>query len=535
MTFRRMFSLLLALMLCAALPAGAEEKRTVTLAESWGFSSGFYPVMTPESATSDYGITYWSHNFYDTLVRYDENGQLVPSLAEKWEISEDGMTYTFTLRADVKFSDGTPLTAAQVKNCILAAAQNLGSFNGSYGKLTTLIEDMETPDDLTLVMRLTQPYYGVLNDLTMGNPLSIVGAAAFNEDLTLSDAIITRTIGTGPYLYAGETDGTSFTFVRNPHYWGEAPDADGFVVKAIPDNDAKVLALRSGEIDAIIGASRLSFDAYVELEKTAGFGAATDERVSKTRYLGFNLSTPPFDDVRVRQAVNYALDRTLLCDVIFQGIESSAHALFGPEKPYCDVEVTTYPYDAEKAKALMEEAGWVDSDGDGVREKDGVTLEMPFPYMYEEGSVSDAVMAIAAQLGEIGFRLTPSSTDMMTWYGILLAGDYQITLYSTYGGAFDPFALMTNINPDVGADPIMMQAASVLEGGNARIIELDATASAERVQEIYAEVLGAIADQAVVAPFSYVREFAVWNDAVISECGFSPDTQYVDIASIRLK
>ncbi len=535
MILRKLIALFTALLLCVALPAFAQEEKTVTLVESWDFSSGFYPVMSPASATNNYGITYWSHNFYDTLVTYDQNGEVIPSLAEKWEISEDGMTYTFTLRDDVKFSDGTPLTAEQVKTSILAAAHNLGSFNGSYGKLTTLVESMEALDDLTLRMQLTQPYYGALNDLTMGNPLSIVGTSAFNEDLSLSDLAKTQTVGTGPYMYMGETDGTSYTFVRNPYYWGETPKADRFVVKVITDNDAKVLALRSGEIDAVLGSTRLSYDAYGELDQTPGFGAATDAKVSMTRYLGFNLSAAPFDDVRVRQAVNYALDRELLCEAVFQGIEQSAYTLLSAEKPYCNVEVTTYAHDIEKAKALMEEAGWVDLDGDGVREKDGVRLEMPLTYMLEGGSVGDALMAIAAQLSEIGFEITPSATDMMTWYGLLLSGDYQITFYSTYGGAFDPFALMTNINPDVSADPIMVQVASVLEGGNALILELDATASQERVQEIYTELLGTIADQAVVAPISYTYEFAAWNESVIETYAFSPDSHYVNVANIDVK
>ena len=534
MILRKLVALITALALCVALPAFAQEEKSVTLVESWGFSA-FYPVMSPESATSDYGITYWSHNFYDTLVKYDENGELVPSLAKAWEISPDGLTYTFTLRENVKFSDGTPLTAEQVKTSLLAAAKNLGSYNGSYGKLTTLIGSMEAIDDLTLQMQLTQPYYGALNDLSMGNPLSIVGAAALNEDLTPSDAVKTQTVGTGPYMFAGESDGTTFSFVRNPYYWGEAPEADRFSVKVIADNDAKVLALRSGEVDAVVGSTRLGFDAYVELSQTPGYGVATDTNVALTRYLGFNLSAAPFDDVRVRQAVSYALDRDLLCEAVFRGIEQSAYALFSPDKPYCDVDVTAYAYDVEKAKALMEEAGWVDTDGDGVREKDGVRLEMPLSYMQESGSVGDALMAIAAQLQEIGFRITPSATDMMTWYGLLMSGDYQITFYSTYGGAFDPFALITNINPEVSADPIMAQVATVLEGGNALILELDATASQARVQEIYHEVLGAIADQVVVAPISYTHEFAAWNDRVVAAYAFCRDSHYVEVANFDLQ
>ena len=504
----------------------------VALTENWDFSSGFYPIIT-SSNTNNYGFTYWERNFYNTLVCYDENGEIQGELAESWDISDDGLTYTFTLRDGVKFSDGTDLTAAAVKASIEGVINNLGAHISSFGKVASIIGSMDAPDDKTFVMTLTQPYYGALNDLTMCNPMAIVNPDVFDGDPY--EICAGQTMGTGPYMYAGDFDGTTYTFVPNPHYWGEAPEVDGFKVKVIEDNDAKVLALRNGEIDAIIGSSRLSYDAYSELSGDSSFGTAIDDKGTLTRYLGVNLAKAPFDDVRVRQAIAHALDKDILCSSVFQGIEQPADKMFMTSKPYCDVEQETYPFDLDKANELMEAAGWIDSDGDGVREKDSKKLEFEIIYSIEGDNLNDAVLAIASQLSEIGFSLTSNGTDIMTWLGAIGAGEYDINMYQTYGGAYDPNTLMTNMNSDVSQDPGLFLISSYLEGGNDLILELDGTGDAARVQEIYAEVLGTIAGQALIIPVSYTREFAAWNNDIITGYGFYPGSRYVNVANIHVK
>lgn len=516
--------------------AEADEtgEKTVTLTEIWDFSAGFYPVMTASEA-SNYGSIYWSRNFYNTLVCYDESGEITGELAESWEMSEDGKTYTFHLRDGIKFSDGTDLTSAAVKTSFEAAIKNLGQFNGSYGKLTTLITDVETPDDATVVLRLSQPYYGTLNDLTMSCPMAIVNPLGINEDLTAKEEVKNQTIGTGPYMYAGDFADNTYTFVRNPYYWGEAPEVDSFKVKVIEDADARVLALRNGEIDGILGSSRLTYDAYTELSDDDSYGTTVDDAAGMTRYLGLNLSKAPFDDVTVRQAVAYAVDTEGLCSSVFQGIEEPAASIFDKGKPYCDVETTVYEMDVDKANLLMEEAGWVDSDGDGIREKDGQKLEYTMTYTSDHGTLDDAALAIAGQLEKIGFKITTSGSDMMTWYSTVLGGEYEITIYQTYGGAFDPSAIVTNMNPDTSTDPVAMQFTAFFEGGKDLILELDSTPDEERVREIYSEILNTIADEALVVPISYTKEFGAWDSSVIEDYTFYPDNLYVLVSNIDMK
>lgn len=202
------------------------ETNHITLAESWGFEN-FYTIMTPDVSASNFGITYYLSNFYDVLVEY-QDGEYVGGLAEDWTISEDGTVYTFNLRHDVKFSDGSDLTAEDVAKSLLAVPINLGQYNGTYGRLSTIIEDAVVVDDYTVEMHLTQPYYNALRELCLANPFGIVSSEQLNDDLTKKDTFETATYGTGPYMYAGDNDGQTWNFESNPYYWGERPDVERF-------------------------------------------------------------------------------------------------------------------------------------------------------------------------------------------------------------------------------------------------------------------------------------------------------------------
>lgn len=160
MKFKKLLAMALASTLCVSLMACKQEQSrestdtstsSIILTESWDFSSSFYTVISATNA-NNYGATFWNRNFYDTLVSYDDNGKIQGSLAETYDVSEDGLTYTFHLRKGIKFSDGTDLTAEGVKQSISAAITNLGTFNGSYGKLTTIIKKMEAIDESTFQM-----------------------------------------------------------------------------------------------------------------------------------------------------------------------------------------------------------------------------------------------------------------------------------------------------------------------------------------------------------------------------------------------
>lgn len=506
---------------------------SISTTESWDFSTGFYPAMSPATSNGTYGFTYYARNCYDTLV-VREGGEFKAGLAETWDISDDGLTYTFHLKEDVKFSDGADLNAEAVKTSLEAAFSNLGDYIASFGKIGTLTESIEVVDEHTVAIHLTTPYYGVLNDLAMCNPMGIVSPNAFNEDLTTKEELMTQTMGTGPYMYAGDGDGTSYTFVRNPNYWGEKPDVDEFTVKVIADPDAAILALRNGEVDLLAGTSRLSFAGYTELSSADGIGTVLDDSISNSRFIGFNTQEAPFNDAAVRQAVAYAIDKETISDSVFSGLETASEQLLDTSLPYCDVEATTYSYNADKAKELLESAGWVDSDGDGIREKDGAKLSVTLDYITNQGTMDDAALVIAQELGEVGFEVTPRGSDNMTWF-TQVSTDFDFSLHTTYGGYYDPFLTMTNMNPEMMSDPILWQVALTMENGTDTIKELDSTADLDRVQEIYSEVLTFAADQAVLVPFTSAHQYAAFNSDKIESFSFGSDQLFIEIANVKAK
>lgn len=335
-----------------------------------------------------------------------------------------------------------------------------------------------------------------------------------------------------PWMVREEND--TYTFIRNPYYWGEAPEVDEFKVKVIPDNAAKILALRNGEIDAILGSSRLSAEGYTEISQDAAFGHAMDDSTNQTRYLGMNLNKAPFNDPLVREAVSYAVNQQELETSVFDGLETAAETLFTNEKPNCGVEVKTYPTDMEKAKQLMKEAGYEDTNDDGILEKDGTSLAIHFNYSQSLASVDNAVLSIAASLKELGFDVTIDAVDMNTWYGALMAGEYDLTFYNTAGGSFDPATDMSNMAPGAMGDPILCQFSAFFE--NPEIFaELDSTSDSQRVQEIYGMILNGIADQNLLVPVTGTHDLALWNTDKITGYDFYTDASYVDIASVHVK
>lgn len=506
----------------------------LNLAESWDFQY-FYTIITPEvSSSSGYDITYYLTSFYDTLFEYNTDGEVVGVLAEDWAMSEDGKTYTFQIKQGVKFSDGSDLTAEDVAKSILAVPVNLGQYNGSYGRLSTIIEDAVVVDEYTVELHLTQPYYNTLRELCLANPFGIVSSEQFNEDLTAKDTFRTATYGTGPYMYAGDNDGQTWNFVRNPNYWGEAPDVDSFSIKYIPDNDAKILAMQNGEVDFLSGIKNISAESFEQMEQTEGFQAQADEKSLQTYYVGYNLSDPIFGDQTVREAISSAVDKDAIVESIYGGLYDKADTFFSRSLPYCDVEQTVYNFDLDHANQILDEASYTDTDGDGIREKDGVKLSASF--MYQTGSASDdnLVVYICDQASKIGIELTPQSAQMMDWYAMVQSGEYGLTIFKTQGGYYDPASVVTNINPATSMDPILMQIGVSQPEIAALVNELDSSADEARIQEIYSTILATMADQCLTTPLIYTRQLTVYSDTV-SSYTFPTDASFTSVQNIHLK
>jgi ABC-type transport system substrate-binding protein len=284
---------------------------------------------------------------YENLVKFDEKLRIVPGLATSWEQAKDGLTWTFHLRKGVKFHDGTPFNAEAVRVFI---ERMIGPEKPSRaGLYVPFVKSVEVVDDYTIKINLKTPFAFFLNNLAH-SASGIVSPTALK---TYGKDIARRACGTGPFKFVEWIHGDHLTMVRNDDYWGGKPYLDKIIVKTVKEDSARVMMLQSGDAHLIV---RIPAEDIPRLEKDAKIKLDSTETL-RTLYIGINCSKKPFTDVRVRQALNYAVDKEAIVQSIYQGRALVASGIVAPlATGYFPVK--GYPYDPEKAKKLLAEAGY---------------------------------------------------------------------------------------------------------------------------------------------------------------------------------
>ncbi len=550
---KKLLSLLLACVMGLTLLAGCSNtdpssssngqtdknaSQTIAIAQSANFSMGFAP------AVQSYEATYYMNNFYEPLVKY-QDGEYQPCLATDWTNSDDGLTYTFHLREDVKFNDGTPFNAEAVKLYFDNMKSVIGT-SSNYGQLDMLTSEITVDDEYTVSFHLTRPYYNVLNDLSMVMPRGILSASAFNEDGSLnSEYLMNHTPGTGPYMFEGVNDtATEYTFVRNPNYWGEDPDVDSFTVKVIPES--KVAAMRAGEVDFIIGSDTLDADSYQELSSTEGITGVISDFDFVTEFIALNDEVVPLNDINIRNAIQMAIDKESIAQNIYSGLRTEANSVMPADMPYCKADVTTPSYDMDAAIELMDKSGWTDTDGDGIREKDGKKLSFTITYP-STGVYDKVVLFFQDSMKKLGIEITTNPIDLMAFMQqVFTEGNYEITAYMSYWFPYDPYTFVANMYPSTdytdasgiySTDPQIAKALATMSEEEAKelIAGLYKTDDPDAVQNIFTTALNSANESSVVIPLNYRNEYAVFNNEVIESYTFNSIPNHVDVAAIKLK
>ena len=550
---KKLLSLLLACVMGLTLLAGCSNtdpssssngqtdknaSQTISIAQSANFSMGFAP------AVQSYEATYYMNNFYEPLVKY-QDGEYQPCLATDWTNSDDGLTYTFHLREDVKFNDGTPFNAEAVKLYFDNMKSVIGT-SSNYGQLDMLTSEITVDDEYTVSFHLTRPYYNVLNDLSMVMPRGILSASAFNEDGSLnSEYLMNHTPGTGPYMFKSVNDtATEYTFVRNPNYWGEEPDVDSFTVKVIPES--KVAAMRAGEVDFIIGSDTLDAASYQELSSTEGITGVISDFDFVTEFIALNDEVAPLDDINIRKAIQMAIDKESIAQNIYSGLRTEADSVMPTDMPYCEVDVTTPSYDMDAAIELMDKSGWTDTDGDGIREKDGKKLSFTITYP-STGVYDKVVLFFQDSMKKLGIEITTNPIDLMAFMQqVFTEGNYEITAYMSYWFPYDPYTFVANMYPSTdytdasgiySTDPQIAKALATMSEEEAKelIAGLYKTDDPDTVQNIFTTALNSANESSVVIPLNYRKEYAVFNNEVIESYTFNSIPNHVDVAAIKLK
>ncbi|BCR05403.1 peptide-binding protein [Desulfuromonas versatilis] len=329
---------------------------------SIGDASNLLPVLASDSASSDInGLV------YNGLVRYDKEFNIEGELAESWDISPDNLTFTFHLRKGVRWHDGTPFTSADVLYTYqLYVDPNTPT---AYAERYLLVKKAEAPDPYTFQVTYEQPLATALISWAM----QVLPKHLLEGTEITKSPLSRKPVGTGPFRFAEWVPGEKIVLEANPDYFEGTPYIKRVVYRIIPDQSTMFLELQSGGLDHM-GLNPIQYSTQTDT-------LAFNRRFKKYRYpassytyLGYNLRRPLFQDVRVRQALGFAINKQELIDGVLLGLGQVATGPYKPQTWPHNPNVARYPYDPERARKLLAEAGWRDSDGDGVLDREGKPL-----------------------------------------------------------------------------------------------------------------------------------------------------------------
>jgi peptide/nickel transport system substrate-binding protein len=435
---------------------------------------GFDPQKTVAAAT--FQIT---RNIYDTLVQTDSQSVIQPDLATKWSPSADGLKWTFTLRDGVKFQNGRTMTSADVKYTFdrMLNKDTAAPRAADFG----VIQSVDTPDAHTVVFTLKQPQTAFLSNLAMGWAAIIPQEAVAN--------LANQPVGTGPFKLVEWVKDGSVTLERNPDYFiSNEPYLDKVVFRVITDTAARLAALRAGEVDVI---------PELPAQEVAAVKADPNLRIIEEPFNGIQLlainnKTPPFDNIKVRQALEYAIDKQAVIDTAQFGLGVPIGTHLPPVSDYYVDLTSKYPYDPAKAKELLAEAGYPNGFDTTI------ILPQPYDYHIRNGQV------IAEQLAKVGITV---KLETMEW------GTYLAQVYNGRQYALTTLGHTGRLDPD----PFMNRYVSTAKENymNYSNPEYDALAAQGAVEtdlvkrhQIYAQMETMLADDAVavylLAPTSTV-------------------------------
>ncbi len=358
-----------------------------------GEAAGLIPMITSDTASSDVqGL------IYNGLLKYDKDLNLVGDLARSWEVSPDGLSITFHLRRGVRWHDGRPFTSADALFTyrFMVDPKTPTPYSGDYLK----VAEAEAPDPYTFRVTYKEPFAPGLASWTLPQ----LPAHLLEGKDARTSPLNRRPVGTGPYRFQQWDPGNKIVLTYNPDYFEGRPYIDTVVFRLIPDSATLFLELRSGGVDRM-GLTALQYRRQTDTPFFRRNFRKYRYLASAYTFLGWNLRDPRFRDLRVRRALCYAIDKEELIKGVLLGL---GRVCTGPMKPgtyWYNPHVRRYPYDPARARRLLAQAGWRDSDGDGVLDKDGKPFA--FTIITNQGNPyrTNAGVIIQHRLAKVGIKV----------------------------------------------------------------------------------------------------------------------------------
>ena len=370
-------------------------------------------------------------NIYDTLVQYKtENTELEPGLAEAWESSEDGLTWTFHLRRGVTFHDGTPFNAEAVRFSLNRQHEPTHPYHnvgGAYGYwietgLAELVDKISAPDEFTVEIRIKKPYAPFIYTMAM-TAFAIVSPTAAQK---WGDDFTNHPVGTGPFKFVRWDRNDKIVLAANETYWNGRPRLDRLIFRAIPDNAVRFIKLQNGSLHAIQfpnpdDLAQIRDDDSLELIAKPGMSVG---------YLAMNMDKPPFGNHKVRLAINHAINKSAIIEHLYQGTGIPAKNPIPPTLWGYDDTIEDYDYNPEKAKQLLVEAGYPDGF-----ETTLWALPVPRPYIPDGRALAEVLQS---DLRRIGITAKIVTFDWGTYLEKTKHGEHDMALLGWFADFGDP-------------------------------------------------------------------------------------------------
>ncbi|WZL77928.1 ABC transporter substrate-binding protein [Eubacteriales bacterium mix99] len=400
--------------------ASAKPKETATPTPSPQMGGELkVPLMAPDSfnplLTQSRDILNFLNLIFEHPLVLDEKSRPAPSLVEKWEVSEDGRTWTFHVRKDVKWQNGQAMTGEDILFTFQALQSGkLGSLyeKDLAGNVNIVEAGLRNNDPYTFFVRLAEPSSEVLDIMTF--PVLSKNVYQSPELMQKEKGNFSMTpIGTGPYQVdlSQPYNGTSMKLVRNEDWWNGKPYIDSILARVCQTNEEARAALGKGEID-LVDTMAVYANNYSDLDKITGYKYLTENY----EFLALNCNNPLFADKNVRKAIAYAIDRTDIISRVYLNNAETVDVPMPSNSWLYDSAYRIYDYDEKRAAKLLKEAGWTDSDGDGVLDKivEGEKQDLAFTILTNSDNDfrRDVAELISKHLSLVGFRV---QTEAVSW------------------------------------------------------------------------------------------------------------------------
>jgi nickel transport system substrate-binding protein len=447
---------------------------------------------------------------FESLVINTKDG-IKPNLAKKWEISNDNKKYTFYLRTDVFFSDGTIFDANIAKKNIDAVLSNRERH--AWLELVNEIDTTKVIAPYILEITLKNPYYPTLIEFAMTRPFRFISSKCFINNET-KDGVSCYS-GTGPWILKEHKKNAYAVFVKNPKYWGEKPKLDEVKFRVIPDHQAILLALEKNEVDLIFGADgdMIDLNVFSMLEKENKYATLLSDPVA-SRAILLNTKQPITKDLKVREALQYAINKQAIVKGILNDSESIAHSLFAPTTAYCDIALDKKEFNPIKAKKILDDDGWKLSNNELIRTKNNKKLILRLYFNANNAQEKTISEYIQSNLKDIGIDLKIIGEEKQSFLDRQKSGDFDLQYSLSWGVPYDPQSYISSwrmaAHGDYQAQLGLSKKAWLDKQIKAVLIEPDKTTR----EKMYKQLLEYIHKESVYIPLSYSRTKAVFNTKV---------------------